>query len=206
VLVGVGDIGWCLSPWPEATAKLLDGIAGTVFAAGDIAYMDGTRENFRIATDPNWDATCARARSGNHVRPPNPTRRRIEYFGANTGQADIGYYSYDLRSWHIVALNSNIDIESGSSQLFWLRQDLEETNRSCILAYWHHPLFASGAGNGSQPFVRDLWRSVIEHDAEVVLNGHEHGMNFGPDQTVASILARGIVEFVVGQAAPALPA
>ena len=38
VLVGAGDIGRCGSDDDEATAALLDGIAGTVFTAGDNAY------------------------------------------------------------------------------------------------------------------------------------------------------------------------
>ncbi len=38
VLVGAGDIGSCIGDGDEATAKLLDKIPGTVFAAGDNVY------------------------------------------------------------------------------------------------------------------------------------------------------------------------
>jgi len=41
VLVGAGDIARCGDREAEATAKLLDGIAGTVFTVGDNAYPKG---------------------------------------------------------------------------------------------------------------------------------------------------------------------
>src|SRR4030095_1447007 len=40
VLVGAGDIGWC-GGGAEATGRLLDRMPGTVFTAGDNAYMSG---------------------------------------------------------------------------------------------------------------------------------------------------------------------
>jgi len=47
VLVGAGDIAWCGNLLgAEATAKLIDQIPGTVFAAGDLAYERGTYEEF----------------------------------------------------------------------------------------------------------------------------------------------------------------
>jgi len=47
VLVGAGDIASCDDlAGAEATAKLIDGINGTVFAVGDLAYPDGSEEQF----------------------------------------------------------------------------------------------------------------------------------------------------------------
>src|SRR6266853_2772389 len=47
VLVGAGDIASCDDlAGAEATAKLIDKIPGTVFAAGDLAYPDGSAEQF----------------------------------------------------------------------------------------------------------------------------------------------------------------
>ena len=47
VLVGAGDIASCDDlAGAEATAKLIDKIPGTVFAAGDLAYPDGSDEQF----------------------------------------------------------------------------------------------------------------------------------------------------------------
>ena len=47
ILVGAGDIGWCGSPGPGETGRLLDSIGGTVFTAGDNAYPSGTAADFQ---------------------------------------------------------------------------------------------------------------------------------------------------------------
>jgi hypothetical protein len=47
ILVGAGDIADCRDlSGAEATAKLLEQIPGTVMAVGDLAYPDGSKENF----------------------------------------------------------------------------------------------------------------------------------------------------------------
>jgi hypothetical protein len=64
-----------------------------------------------------------------------------------------GYYSYDLGSWHVVALNSNCEevrCGPGSSQTRWLEEDLAANDEArCTLAYMHHPRFSSGEEHGS---------------------------------------------------------
>jgi hypothetical protein len=40
------------------------------------------------------------------------------------GESRSGYYSYDLGSWHLISLNSEIDMDAGSPQEQWLRADL----------------------------------------------------------------------------------
>ena len=65
VLVGAGDIADCSDlSGAEATAKLLDGIPGTVFTAGDNAYEGGTAEQFAKCYDPTWGRQKARTRPG----------------------------------------------------------------------------------------------------------------------------------------------
>src|SRR5713226_8712836 len=55
VLVGAGDIASCDDlAGAEATAKLIDKIPGTVFAAGDLAYPDGSAEQFANCYGPTW--------------------------------------------------------------------------------------------------------------------------------------------------------
>ena len=51
VLVGAGDIADCGSSDDETTAALLDGIAGTVFTAGDNVYDNGTATEFANCHD-----------------------------------------------------------------------------------------------------------------------------------------------------------
>jgi hypothetical protein len=61
VLVGAGDIASCDDlKGAEATAKLLDGIPGTVFAVGDLAYPDGSDEQFAKCYGPTWERSAVR--------------------------------------------------------------------------------------------------------------------------------------------------
>src|SRR6516164_7999971 len=54
-LVGAGDIATCKHlESAQATAKLIEGIPGTVFAAGDLAYENGTPTEFRDCYGPTW--------------------------------------------------------------------------------------------------------------------------------------------------------
>ena len=54
VLVGAGDISTCSNNGDEATAKLIDGIAGTVFTAGDNAYESGSASEYTNCYNPTW--------------------------------------------------------------------------------------------------------------------------------------------------------
>src|SRR5439155_4055044 len=47
VFVGAGDIADCSTTHDEETASLLDGIAGTVFTAGDNAYENGSNSDYK---------------------------------------------------------------------------------------------------------------------------------------------------------------
>ena len=68
VLVGAGDIASCSGAGDEATAKLLDGIAGTVYTLGDNVYDNGTATEFANCYEPSWGRHKARTR-------PAPVRR-----------------------------------------------------------------------------------------------------------------------------------
>jgi 3',5'-cyclic AMP phosphodiesterase CpdA len=199
--VGAGDIGWCGSPGPEETARLLDGIGGTVFTTGDLAYPSGTREEFLRCYDPSWGRHKGRTRPtpGNHEYVTAGAAAYFEYFGALAGPSGLGYYSFDLGEWHAVSLNSNIPADSRSAQASWLRADLAATSSRCVVAYWHHPLFTSGP-NGAQGHVRDLWRILYEANVELVLNGHDHLYErFAPqDPEGRPDPVRGIRQFIIG--------
>src|SRR5467141_3189694 len=110
VLVGAGDIASCKEPQgARATAKLIEQIPGTVFAAGDLAYEKGSASEFKNCYDPTWGRFKNRTRPamGNHEYV-NPTAHGyFEYWGAQAGPVGKGYYSFELGGWHIVALNTD---------------------------------------------------------------------------------------------------
>ncbi len=202
VLVGAGDIATCDREDDEATARILDTIPGMVFTAGDNAYSDGTRRQFSRCYDPSWGRHKDRTRPapGNHDYRSKGARPYYEYFGANAGPAGRGYYSYDLGPWHIVSLNSEIDMKLGSAQNRWLREDLTATTRRCVLAYWHHPRFSSSSEHGSQVETAPLFQALYDAGVEVVVGGHDHTYErFAPQAPDGSADAeRGVRQFVAG--------
>ncbi len=202
VLVGAGDIASCASSGDEATARLLDSIPGTVFTAGDNAYEDGSSSDYGSCYASSWGRHRARTRPapGNHEYLTAGALGYFDYFGTAAGERGKGYYSYELGGWHIVVLNTSLDVSAGSAQEQWLRADLAAHPTMCTLAYWHHPLFSSSSDHGSQAFVRALWQALYEADADVVISGHDHDYERFAPQTPAGGVdqARGIREFVVG--------
>ena len=206
VLVGAGDISDCRNDNDEATAKLLDGIKGTVFTAGDNVYTRGTYAEYKECYDPTWGRHKARTKPapGNHGYRTEGASGYFNYFGAAAGDPSKGYYSYDLGEWHVVVLNSMCEevggCEDSSPQIGWLRQDLASNQRACTLAIWHHPLFSSGGEHGSDPKMKAAWDALYAANAELVLNGHDHDYErFAPQSPSADPEpTKGIREFVVG--------
>ena len=137
VLVGAGDISNCSRTQDEATAQLLDNISGTVFTLGDNVYPDGTASQFSDCYGPTWGRHKNRTKPvpGNHDYHVNGASAYYNYFGAAAGDPSKGYYSYNLGTWHIIALNSEISHSAGSTQEQWLRNDLAANSSVCTLAY-----------------------------------------------------------------------
>jgi hypothetical protein len=203
-LVGAGDIAECDFKADRKTARLVGKIPGTVFTLGDNVYPDGTREQFRECYDPTWGKYNKRTRPsvGNHDYHTAGLKPYFDYFRWRAGRPR-GYYSYDLGAWHIVALNSNCEEVGGcdwkSAQGRWLNRDLDRHRGRCTLAYFHHPLYASGSGYDS-PEVKPFWHILYDHHADVILNGHAHRYErfarITPSGERSS--ARGIRQFIVG--------
>jgi hypothetical protein len=199
-LVGAGDIGSCGSSGAEATARLLDRIPGSIFTAGDNAYMRGRLEDFRNCYEPTW----GRHRGRTHPVPGNHEYESggsgyFSYFGASAGSGGLGYYSFSEGAWRVIALNSEVPSGAGSAQMMWLRDELSAKPTACTAVIWHRPLFSSGR-NGDNPDMRDVWRALYEFNVDLVINGHDHTYErFAPqDPDGRPDAARGIRQFIVG--------
>jgi hypothetical protein len=126
----------------------------------------------------------------------------FSYFGSAAGQRGQGYYSYDVGSWHLIALNSSCSSAGGcgttSPQGRWLANDLATHHNACTLAYWHIPLYSSGgrANANSRPF----WQLLYDNDADLILSAHDHTYERFAPQTPNTTVdnTRGIREFIVG--------
>ena len=204
-LVGAGDIASCSQGNDAATARLLGRIPGTIFTLGDSVYPYGTAQKYRDCYNPTWGRHKNRTKPavGNHDYD-RTTRAQpyFAYFGARAGAGSRGYYSYDRGGWHVVVLNSNCGRIGGcgetSPQGRWLRQDLARTPRRCTIAYFHHPLYASGNGTAT-PQVRPFWNMLQRRGADVILSGHAHRYErYAPMTPGGTRSATGIRQFTVG--------
>jgi acid phosphatase type 7 len=204
-LLAAGDIAGCSSSGDEATAKLLDGLAGTIATLGDNVYDSGTASEFSTCYAPSWGRHKSRTKPapGNHDYLTSGASGYFGYFGAAAGESTKGYYSYTLGAWHIVVLNSNCSqaggCGAGSPQETWLKNDLAAHPTTCTLAYWHHPHFSFG-NYSTDTRMQALWQALEAAGAELVLSGHDHNYQRWAPQTWSGTRdpARGIREFVVG--------
>ena len=201
VLVGAGDISICGQKGDDQTAALLANIPGTVFTLGDNSNEDGTSFEYLNCFDPSWGQFMDRLYPvpGNHDYVTDNAGPYFDYFSGGPVTPGRGYYSYDLGNWHIIALNSVIDIREDSTQVHWLKEDLAAHPSRCSLAYWHHPRWTSGE-SGDNGRLAAIWQILYENGVDVVVNGNEHMYErFAPMDPDGDLdLVRGMREFVVG--------
>jgi acid phosphatase type 7 len=204
VLAGAGDIAICGNSGSEQTAQLLDGIAGQVVTFGDNSNESGTAAQFADCFAPTWGRHRARIRPapGNHDYYTAGASGYYGYYGSAAGDPAKGYYSYELGTWHVIALNALCEqvggCQAGSAQEQWLRADLAAHPVQCTLAYWHKPRFSSG-DHGNNADYTAFWQALYDAHAEVVMNGHDHDYErFGRQDPSGVADVYGIREFVVG--------
>ncbi len=193
---------------------LIDAGLAAILPLGDVQYYCGGYQAFLQSYDLSWGRVKSISRPvvGNHeyltsngtdcTNDNEGAAGYFRYFGSAAGNPSQGYYSYDIGTWHLIALNSSCSKAGGCSstspQGKWLAADLAAHSNYCTLAYWHIPLFSSGgrALENTKP----IWQTLYEYDVDVVLTGHDHIYERFAPQTADGTLdaARGIREFVVG--------
>jgi len=192
----------------RATRDLLAG-ADAILPLGDLQYTDGRLDQFMQGYDPSWGQLAPNTYPavGNHEYKTLGAQGYFDYWaskGRPTGGAGSGYYSFDIGSWHLIALNSSctqVPCEEFSLQNDFLEQDLAATTKACILAYWHAPLFNSGFehGAGMPSGAKAFWNDLFVVGADIVLNGHEHNyQRYAKQDPAGQPASNGIREFVVG--------
>jgi acid phosphatase type 7 len=215
VIYAAGDIA-CAPGSAQTSTKcremktsdiIVRGGASRVLALGDLQYNSASLSNLRNSYDRSWGRLkpITSPAIGNHEGNANGYFDYFNGTGVSNGPAGSrgkGYYSFDLGSWHLTALNSNcarVACNAGSAQESWLRADLAAHPGACTLAYWHHPRFSSGH-DGDGTFMQDIWRTLYNAGVDVVLVGHSHNYErFAPMNANGGLdRARGIREFVVG--------
>jgi hypothetical protein len=200
---GLGDATHCQMNATAQTATLLRPSA--VLALGDLQYNAGTTAEFRAVYDHSWGQLKAITHPvpGNHEHGTPGAAGYLSYFGAAAAPAGTTWYSFNLGSWDVVALDSTCDKIGGcgrsSPQGRWLAADLAANPTLCTLAIWHHPAFSSARGGGI-PGSEPLWNTVVAGGVDLVLNGHRHQYErfAAMGARGSSDPARGAREIVVG--------
>ncbi len=227
VIVAVGDLacqslsqgdgqGACRS---GDVASLITGLAPNRFLAlGDLQYNNGTLEEYQRV----WNVQFGHLLSilspspGNHEYGTAGAQGYFDNFGP-VAVSTLGYYSYDLGSWHIVSLNSDIcgndpGCGPGTPQYEWLKADLAASRASCTLAFQHHPRFdwrpyqkwiddngtTHYAGTETAPYI-EMWRLMDGAGVDVMLVGHNHlYQRWAPQDADGKLSATGMRQFTVG--------
>jgi dipeptidyl aminopeptidase/acylaminoacyl peptidase len=181
---GIGVPGVCRQ---KLTSDLLlrPDLAG-ILVPGDIQYENGKLTAFQQVFHPTWGRlkSLIRPVPGNHEYGDPGAAGYFDYFngpGRQNGPAGDrgqGYYSFNVGSWHVVALNSECRQVGGcgadSPQVRWLRADLAANPTPCTLAFFHGPRFTSGRYGNESEDVRPFWDALYAAGADLVLSGHEH--------------------------------
>jgi hypothetical protein len=201
---GGHDSGQCQH---RATAALV-GSADAVFALGDLQYESGSLSGYLAGYDRSWGrfAQITYPSPGNHEHETPGAEGYFDYWRSKerpTGRARSGAYSFDLGAWHIISLDSSCppSCGEGSPQDAFLERDLAGSKSRCILAFWHHPYFNSGAVHGEESLanVRVFWDDLFAAGADVVVNGHEHNyQRYAEQDPSGRATTSGIRQFVVG--------
>ena len=173
-------------------------------ALGDTQYERGVFSDYMASFEPSWGTfkSLIRPAPGNHEYYTPGAAGYFDYFGSAAGDRRRGYYSFNVGSWHLIALNTNcsdVGCWAGSPQEQWLRADLAANSARCTLAFGHHPRYSSGMHSDNWD-IAPLFQALYDYDADVMLSGHDHDYerlapsnpNDGGDP------ARGIRQFVVG--------
>ncbi len=223
------DLGYGGDCVAAATASLLTGV-DAVLPLGDDQYNCGGLSAFEQSYGPTWGVKKSitypvpgdkdYTTSGGTDCPTTPGLGYQQYFGGSGGllgspvpsvvntDAATAYYSYNLGSWHIIALNTSpcvlndpLFCAAGSAQDVWLQNDLAHDTAPCTLAYYQNPRWASTAsGSGGDSTMQELWLDLYNGGVDVVLNGDSHWYErFAPMNASGALdNAHGVQEFIVG--------
>jgi acid phosphatase type 7 len=199
---GAGISGACRE---LATSNILfSSNLAAVLPLGDDQYEDATWWKFMQSYDASWGRLFSLTKPvpGNHEYLTQGAAGYYNYFGSLAGDPTKGYYSYDIGTWHIIALNSECANIGGcganSAEETWLRNDLNTHSNTCTLAYWHRPRFTSGL-HGNDDTYATWWYDLYNAHADIVLNGHDHDYErFALQDDRQNPDPNGVREFVVG--------
>jgi hypothetical protein len=162
---------------------------------GDNAYNNGTDAEFQAAVFNMYPAMLRQSplwsTLGNHE---HYTAQGAPYFDIHTfpTQGEAGgqpsgtekFYSFDYGNVHFICLDSMSSDRSATGPMAnWLRADLEATDQSWIIAFWHHPPYSKGSHDSDNSTASDVELVQMRQNflplleaggVDLVLGGHSH--------------------------------
>ncbi|MGQ9587253.1 MAG: metallophosphoesterase family protein [Thermoplasmata archaeon] len=233
VIGAVGDVCGTHLAWNNPQRHQYDDVANLLYSwdldkflmLGDAQHEDGLLEDYYKYYDVEFGKllpiTCPVP--GNHdyywdgwpANNPHSASNGSGYFGyfGDIACPPLGFYSFDLGNWHLIALNSPLMFDYDYSevgtptyvQYEWLRQDLAahpEDKYPGTIVYFHHPLYdweTPGSPQWASPELIPYWDLLYSSGVDIILNGHAHNyQRWGPQDAYGNYATDGIREFVVG--------
>jgi hypothetical protein len=102
---------------------------------------------------------------GNHDEPAQRFYKPFNMDGKR-------YYTFEKGDAAFFVLDSTY---MPPPQIEWLQKELEGNDKKWKIAYFHHPIYSSGARHGSEMDLRTLVEPLfLKNGVDVVFAGHEH--------------------------------
>lgn len=225
-MVGAGEITTCQSDaGPSGTAAIVRGILDA--DTGAIAFTVGNNladatpgTTYATCFDPKWGSFKSRTRvalgNGDYEGGRGPTGV-YGYFGASTGPAGSGWFSFDKGNWHIVVLNTST-WERGaeatfgitatltrvpSEQVDWLTADLAANTKPCVAVIsWERRIYRSGSNAiGRNSNMRPMANIMYENGVDLLISAKDKlYARFAPmnPESATPDLVGGLRQFLVG--------
>lgn len=233
VVGAVGDICGTHLAWNNPQRSQYDNVADLLMSMGlekflmlgDAQHEDGLLSDYYTYYDSQFGKlmNITAPVPGNHDyywdawQPNNPhtTYNASGYFGyfGDIAYPPYGFYSFDLGSWHFIALNSPLMFDYNMTepgnpanlQYEWLKADLAShpsTRYPGTIVFFHHPLFdweTPNAPGWASPELIQIWDLLYKSGVDIVLNGHSHTyQRWEPQDAYGNYKADGVREFIVG--------
>jgi predicted phosphodiesterase len=124
------------------------------------------QKKFEMPYKPLLDAGVTfYAALGNH---DDPNQRFYKPFNMNGER----FYTFTKGNIEFFVLDSNY---MDRKQLDWFERAIKDSKSDWKMAYFHHPLYSSGAAHGSEADLRALLEPLfVKYGMDVVFAGHEH--------------------------------
>ncbi len=109
---------------------------------------------------------------GNHEGQTELTRVFLQAPESNSN--DEYYYSFDYGDAHFLILNTETNVQDGSKQFEFAKNDLANTKKKWKIVAFHIPAYTAGSHKPSKS-MQEFSRKIFEpFGVDIVLNGHNH--------------------------------